>query len=70
MKYLVLISLVMLTACGPARIHRMDQSNAAYKTCLAANPKKLSACEVQRLSYEADKQAVKVTMPGLLVVSE
>lgn len=68
MRYnsLILIALVALTGCALQRMQQMDESNAAYKACLAAHPKKLSACEAERLSYEADQQAVLATKPGLL----
>ena len=63
--FLILVCVATLSGCGPMRNFKMDESNAAYKACLAANPKKLSACEVERLSYEADQQAVLATKAGL-----
>lgn len=62
---LMLFSFVILSGCAMARMQKMDESNAAYKACLANHPKKLSACEAERLSYEADQQAVLATKAGL-----
>ena len=59
---------VSLSACGlAARIdarNDMEGSKAAYKSCLAENPEKVSACEALRLSYEADLKAFQATAGG------
>jgi hypothetical protein len=64
--YFLLAAVVALSACGLAV--RMDARNdmvgskAAYKSCLAQNPGKVSACEASRLSYEADLKAYEATI--------
>jgi hypothetical protein len=61
---------VSLTACGVAvrmeARNDMEASKAAYKSCLAENPGKVSACEASRLSYEADLKAFQATAGGML----
>jgi hypothetical protein len=47
----------------------MEGSKAAYKSCLAENPTKVSACESERLSYEADLKAFEATAGGGIVSS-
>jgi hypothetical protein len=44
----------------------METSKAAYKACLADNPKNVSACESLRLSYDADLKAYAATPAGML----
>ncbi len=44
----------------------MEASKAAYKTCLADNPKTVSACQAEQLSYEADLKAYEATPAGML----
>jgi hypothetical protein len=44
----------------------MEGSKAAYKSCLAENPGKISACEASRLSYEADLKAFQATAGGMV----
>jgi len=61
--FLAIIALISVSGCTVARIQRMDESNANYKACLKQNPNKLSACEAQRLTYEADQNAVMATKP-------
>jgi hypothetical protein len=61
---------VMLSACGLAvrmsARNDMEGSKAAYKSCLAENPTKVSACEALRLSYEADLKAYEATAGGIV----
>ena len=56
---------VSLSACGiVVRMNArndMEGSKAAYKSCLAENPTKVSGCEALRLSYEADLKAYQAT---------
>lgn len=55
-----------LSACGLAvRMNArndMEGSKAAYKSCLAATPTKVSGCEALRLTYEADLKAYQATV--------
>ncbi len=44
----------------------MEGSKAAYKSCLAENPGKISTCDALRLSYEADLKAYQATAGGLI----
>ena len=44
----------------------MEASKAVYKACLADNPKTVSACQAQQLSYEADLKAYQATPAGML----
>ncbi len=66
----LLVAAVSLSACGVAM--RMDAHNdmegskAAYKSCLAENPQRVSACDALRLSYEADLKAYQATGGGLI----
>lgn len=39
----------------------MIESKQAYKTCLIDHPGNLKTCEAQRLSYEADVNALAAT---------
>jgi hypothetical protein len=59
-----------LSACAlQAKMNALDQMNAskaAYKTCLMANPSKVSACQAEQLSYEADLKAYEATASGML----
>jgi len=61
---------VSLTACGVAvrmeARNDMEGSKAAYKSFLAENPGKVSACEASRLSYEADLKAFQATAGGMV----
>jgi hypothetical protein len=75
MKQLCLLFAVAmsLSACGVAvrmeARNDMEGSKAAYKSCLAENPTKVSACESERLSYEADLKAFEATASGGIVSS-
>ncbi len=64
----LLMTAVSLSACGLAvRMEVRDEMNgskAAYKSCLAENPKNISACEALRLAYEADLKAFQATAGG------
>ncbi len=66
----LLAAAVSLSACGVAmrmNAHSdMEGSKAAYKTCLAENPQRVSACDALRLSYEADLKAYQATGGGIL----
>jgi hypothetical protein len=68
--WVVLLLVVSLPACGVAvrmSAHNdMEGSKAAYKSCLAENPTKPSACEALRLSYEADLKAYEATSGGIV----
>jgi hypothetical protein len=72
MKQLCLLVAVAasLSACAlAAKIdarNDMEGSKAAYKACLADNPKNVSACDALRLSYEADLKAYEATPAGML----
>jgi hypothetical protein len=61
---------VSLSACALAdkmdARKDMEGSKAAYKACLADNPKNVSACDARRLSYEADLKAYEATAAGML----
>jgi hypothetical protein len=61
---------ISLSACAlAARMdarNDMEGSKAAYKSCLAENPEKVSACEGLRLSYEADLKAFQATAGGMV----
>jgi len=61
---------VSLSACALAAKmdarNDMEGSKAAYKACLADNPKNVSACDALRLSYEADLKAYEATPAGML----
>ena len=67
---LLLAAAVTLSACGLAvrmeAHHDMEGSKAAYKSCLAENPGKISTCDALRLSYEADLKAYQATAGGLM----
>jgi hypothetical protein len=60
---------VSLSGCGMAvrmEAHSdLETSKAAYKSCLAANPANVSACESLRLAYEADLKAFEATAGGV-----
>ena len=62
----VILVAASLSACGLAvRMNArndMEGSKAAYKSCLAENPTKVSGCEALRLSYEADLKAYQATV--------
>ena len=59
-----------LSACGLAAKmdarNDMEASKAAYKVCLAGNPKDVSSCQALQLSYEADLKAYEATSAGPL----
>lgn len=61
---------ISLSACAlQAKMNALDEmkaSKAAYKTCLADNPKTVSACQAEQLSYEADLKAYEATSAGML----
>jgi hypothetical protein len=67
---LLLAAVVTLSACGLAvrmeAHHDMEGSKAAYKSCSAENPGKISTCDSLRLSYEADLKAYQATAGGLM----
>jgi hypothetical protein len=60
---------MLLSACAlQAKMNELDQMNAskaAYKECLIANPGKVSACQAEQLSYEADLKAYEATAEGM-----
>ncbi|HUC08922.1 MAG TPA: hypothetical protein VL985_00705 [Stellaceae bacterium] len=66
---LLIVAAVGLSACGLAvrmqARNDMEGSKAAYKSCLAQNPAKVSVCEASRLSYEADLKAYEATVGGM-----
>ncbi|MGH7029624.1 MAG: hypothetical protein ACREE9_05850 [Stellaceae bacterium] len=61
---------ISLSACAlQAKMNALDDmkaSKAAYKTCLAENPKDVSACQAEQLSYQADLKAYEATSTGML----
>lgn len=61
---------VALSACAlQAKMNELDQMNAskaAYKECLMANSGKVSTCQAEQLSYEADLKAYQVTAEGMM----
>jgi hypothetical protein len=69
----VLFVAVSLQGCGLAAKmdarNDMEGSKAAYKACLAQNPGKVSACEAERLSYEADLKAYQATVGSSVISS-
>jgi hypothetical protein len=70
-KLCFLVAVTMaLSACGlAARMdahNDMETSKTAYKACLAANSAKPSACESEKLSYEADLKAFEATASGMV----
>lgn len=63
---IALFGSLLLSGCGLAA-RMQDRSNteaslAAYKSCLAANPRDIAACDGAKLAYEAD---LRVYRPGV-----
>lgn len=61
---------ISLSACAlQAKMNALDDmkaSKAAYKRCLEDNPRNVSACQAEQLSYEADLKAYEATGAGML----
>ncbi|HTV45967.1 MAG TPA: hypothetical protein VMF05_11670 [Stellaceae bacterium] len=69
---LFLLALALsLSACAlQAKMNALDEmkaSKAAYKECLMANPNKVSVCEAQQLSYQADLKAYEATADAMSI---
>jgi hypothetical protein len=66
---LILCAVLVVSGCGVAAKvtarEDMQNSKAAYKACLAANPDNPDKCEALRRAYEADIQAYRETSKGL-----
>ncbi len=66
---IVMLLCLGLSACGiAAKVdsrNQMQQSEAAYKSCLIQNPQNVSACEGYRLAYEADLKTYRALSAGI-----
>jgi hypothetical protein len=66
---LILCLALLVSGCGiAAKVtarEDMQNSKAAYKACLAANPDNPDKCEAQRRAYEADIKAYRETSKGI-----
>lgn len=72
----VLVGVVLLGLCGCAVAQKIEnreavnQSLAAYKSCLGAHPAAPNACEAARLAYEADLERQRNQAPAAVVSIE
>jgi hypothetical protein len=69
MRVAIVAFAVALSGCGiAAKVdarNDMEQSKAAYKNCLAANPSNPSACAGLEAAFQADLAAYRATSAGV-----